>query len=121
MAQIVNDEIWPDAYQLYDSLATVTLPENIAGDQIAELDVAIICGDLSADAWYEEAVLPALQLALRLKLHLADDVQIRMHYGSHMFGPQTPNSVEIQFWLKPGFEKPPIISQRGIDHGIGQN
>lgn len=117
---VVNDEIWPDAHQLYDSLAAVTLPENMAGDQIAELDVAIICEDLSAGAWYEEAVLPALQLVLRLKLDLADDVQIRMHYGDHLVGPQTPGSVEIQFWLKPCFQKPPAISQRGINAGLGQ-
>lgn len=115
---IVNDEIWPDAHQLYDSPLAVTLPDGMAGDHIAELDVAIICKP-PAESWLEtfEVVMEEI---LRTRLHFDKQTAIRLRYGSHVVGPQTPGSVEIQFWLRPEFQKPLIISQRGINAGLGQ-
>ena len=112
----VNDEIWPDAHQLYDSLAAVTLPENMAGNHIAELDVAIIC----EQPVHRDTMEIAVTEMLRGRLQFAEQTVIRLYYGSHMVGPQTPGSVEIQFWLRPEFQRPPVISQRGINAGLGQ-
>ena len=117
MAQVVNDEIWPDHMKIYDSLETVTLPEDIEGSHIAELHVTIQCTPPSG--WLKSFEYQITK-TLRGRLHFDEQTAIRLHYGSHVAGPQTPGSVEIQYWLKPGFEKPPIISQRGVDHGIGQ-
>jgi hypothetical protein len=120
MAQVVNDEIWPDAHQLYDSLGAVTLPEDIEGSHIAELDVTIRPFQCTPPSGWLKSLEYQITKPLRERLHFDEKTTIRLQYGCHMAGPQTPGSVEIQYWLKPGFEKPPIISQRGIDHGIGQ-
>lgn len=114
---IINDEIFPDCFGKYDSIAEVALPEETEGDHISTLEVTFFVTPPS-QLYRETFKIAAVEL-LRGRLNFDSETTVNIYYEDPSSG-TSAGTVKIDYWLKPGYRPLPLITERGINMGLGR-